>query len=72
MDLVYQLWEKPWEDGAVKWQAEPEMAYDPSKIYKTDFDGEFHRYFLVHLHFTRAAIRTLEIPNPERLANSDF
>ena len=43
MDLVYQLWEKSWEDGAVKWQAEPEMAYDPSKIHKINFDGEFHR-----------------------------
>lgn len=39
MDLVYQLLEKSWEDGAVKWQAEPEMAYDPSKIHKIDFDG---------------------------------
>ena len=46
MDLVYQLWEKSWEDGAVKWQIEPEMAYDPSKIHKIDFDGEFHRYQL--------------------------
>ena len=43
MVLVYQLWEKSWEDGAVKWQAEPEIAYDPSKIHKIDFDGEFHK-----------------------------
>jgi FMN-dependent oxidoreductase (nitrilotriacetate monooxygenase family) len=51
MDLVYQLWEKSWEDGAVKWQIEPEMAYDPSKIHKIDFDGEYHRchaYFQTH------------------------
>lgn len=34
MDIVYSLWEKSWEDGAQKWQVEPEMAYDPSKIHK--------------------------------------
>ncbi|RDW63905.1 nitrilotriacetate monooxygenase component A IIA synthase subunit A [Coleophoma crateriformis] len=48
MDLVYQLWEKSWEDGAVAWQAEPEMAYDPEKIHKIDFDGEFHRCHAYH------------------------
>lgn len=39
------------EDGAIKWQAEPEMAYDPSKIHKIEFDGEFHKcnaYFQTH------------------------
>lgn len=39
------------EDGAIKWQAEPEMAYDPSKIHKIEFNGEFHKcnaYFQTH------------------------
>lgn len=47
--LHNRLWERSWEDGAVKWQIEPEEAYDPTKIHKIDFDGEFHRYF--HLQY---------------------
>lgn len=50
-DYCVRLWEKSWEDGAVKWQAEPEMAYDPSKVHKIDFEGEYlrcHAYFQTH------------------------
>jgi alkanesulfonate monooxygenase SsuD/methylene tetrahydromethanopterin reductase-like flavin-dependent oxidoreductase (luciferase family) len=35
----------------VKWQVEPEMAYDPSKVHKIDFEGEYlrcHAYFQTH------------------------
>jgi alkanesulfonate monooxygenase SsuD/methylene tetrahydromethanopterin reductase-like flavin-dependent oxidoreductase (luciferase family) len=39
MDLVYQIWEDCWEDGAQKWQVEPGMVYDPDKIYRTEFKG---------------------------------
>jgi alkanesulfonate monooxygenase SsuD/methylene tetrahydromethanopterin reductase-like flavin-dependent oxidoreductase (luciferase family) len=38
-----RLWEQSWEDGAVKFQVEPEMAYDASKIHKIHFDGKHHR-----------------------------
>ncbi|KAH8678282.1 putative xenobiotic compound monooxygenase, DszA family [Xylariales sp. PMI_506] len=56
MDLVYQLWESSWEDGATCWQVEPEMAYDPSKIHKINFDGDYHR---CHAYFQTP-------PSPQR------
>jgi alkanesulfonate monooxygenase SsuD/methylene tetrahydromethanopterin reductase-like flavin-dependent oxidoreductase (luciferase family) len=37
------LWEKSWEDGAVRWQNEPEMAFDPSKIHNINYEGKYHR-----------------------------
>jgi alkanesulfonate monooxygenase SsuD/methylene tetrahydromethanopterin reductase-like flavin-dependent oxidoreductase (luciferase family) len=43
MLIVNRLWEKSWEDGAVTWSEEPEMAYDPSKIHKIKFEGKYHR-----------------------------
>lgn len=48
MDIVYQLWERSWEDGAQVWQIEPEMAYDPSKIHKIDYTGKYHRMHAFH------------------------
>ncbi|KFA70190.1 hypothetical protein S40285_04415 [Stachybotrys chlorohalonatus IBT 40285] len=48
MQIVYQLWEKSWEDGAQLWQEEPEMAYDPSKIHKIEFDGKYHKMHAFH------------------------
>ncbi|RDW57038.1 nitrilotriacetate monooxygenase component A IIA synthase subunit A-2 [Coleophoma cylindrospora] len=44
MDIVYQLWEKCWEDGVQQWSVEPEMAYDPSKFNKITFDGKYHQF----------------------------
>lgn len=44
MDIVYQLWEKSWEDGVQTWQAEPEMAYDPSKIHKVEYEGKYFKF----------------------------
>ncbi|KAH6669953.1 luciferase-like domain-containing protein [Halenospora varia] len=48
MDIVYQLWEKSWEDGAQVWQSEPEMAYDPSKIHRIDYTGKYHKMSAFH------------------------
>jgi alkanesulfonate monooxygenase SsuD/methylene tetrahydromethanopterin reductase-like flavin-dependent oxidoreductase (luciferase family) len=42
MDLLYRLWEQSWEDGAQKWSVEPEMAYDPKKIHRIEFEGTYY------------------------------
>jgi alkanesulfonate monooxygenase SsuD/methylene tetrahydromethanopterin reductase-like flavin-dependent oxidoreductase (luciferase family) len=45
------MWEWSWEDGAQKWSVEPEMAYDPAKIHKIKFDGQYHKmdgFFQTH------------------------
>ncbi|KAE9372766.1 bacterial luciferase-like protein [Stipitochalara longipes BDJ] len=44
MDIVYQLWEKSWEDGCQVFQEEPEMAYDPSKIHKISYQEKYHKF----------------------------
>ncbi|EHL01389.1 putative monooxygenase moxC [Glarea lozoyensis 74030] len=44
----WKLWEKSWEDGAQVWQEEPEMAYDPSKIHKVEYDGKYHKMHAFH------------------------
>ncbi|PMD55177.1 xenobiotic compound monooxygenase, DszA family [Hyaloscypha bicolor E] len=33
-----------WEDGAQLWQAEPEMAYDPSKVHRIEFNGKYQKF----------------------------
>ncbi len=48
MDIVYQLWEKSWEDGAQVWQEEPEMAYDPSKIHTINYEGKYFKMKAAH------------------------
>ena len=48
MDIVYQLWEKSWEDGAQAWQEEPEMAYDPSKIHTINYEGKYFKMKAAH------------------------
>jgi alkanesulfonate monooxygenase SsuD/methylene tetrahydromethanopterin reductase-like flavin-dependent oxidoreductase (luciferase family) len=45
IDVCFQLWENSWEDGASTWKVEPEMAYDPSKIHRTDYKGQHHQLF---------------------------
>lgn len=52
MSIVYSLWEKSWEDGAQNWQAEPEMAYDPSKIHKVLLSIPPLAYILCFLLFS--------------------
>jgi hypothetical protein len=37
-------WEESWEDGAQRWQAEPEMAYDPSKVHRVEFNGKYQKF----------------------------
>jgi alkanesulfonate monooxygenase SsuD/methylene tetrahydromethanopterin reductase-like flavin-dependent oxidoreductase (luciferase family) len=44
MDIVYQLWEKSWDDGAQKWQVEPEMAFDPDKVHTVVYEGKYHKF----------------------------
>ncbi|KAH8658238.1 luciferase-like domain-containing protein [Xylariales sp. PMI_506] len=44
MDLVYRLWEGCWEEGAQVWDVEPEMAYDPSKIHRIEYQGKYHKF----------------------------
>lgn len=39
--LCPRLWEKSWADDAQQWQVEPEMAYDPSKIQKINYQGKY-------------------------------
>ncbi|KAH8678283.1 coenzyme dependent N5,N10-methylene tetrahydromethanopterin reductase [Xylariales sp. PMI_506] len=41
MEIVYSLWEKSWAADAQVWQVEPEMAYDPSKIQKINYEGKY-------------------------------
>ncbi|RDW95108.1 luciferase-like protein [Coleophoma crateriformis] len=43
MDLVYQLWEDCWDDGAQKWSVEPECAYDPDMIHRVEYNGKYHK-----------------------------
>lgn len=45
------MWERGWEDDAQQWQHEPEMAYDPSKIHRIEFEGNWHKmsgFFQTH------------------------
>jgi len=45
------MWEKGWEDDAQVWQLDPEMAYDPSKIHRIEFNGNYHKmsgFFQTH------------------------
>ncbi|KAE9982771.1 hypothetical protein EG328_010635 [Venturia inaequalis] len=44
MELIYQLWEKSWDDGAAKWQASPEVAYDAEKIHRIEYLGKYHKF----------------------------
>ncbi|KAH8880228.1 Nitrilotriacetate monooxygenase component A/pristinamycin IIA synthase subunit A, partial [Thozetella sp. PMI_491] len=41
MEIVYSLWEKSWEDGAQKWQVNPEMAYDPARVHEIKYNGKY-------------------------------
>jgi len=45
------MWEKGWENDAQVSQLEPEMAYDPSKIHRIEFNGKYHKmsgFFQTH------------------------
>jgi alkanesulfonate monooxygenase SsuD/methylene tetrahydromethanopterin reductase-like flavin-dependent oxidoreductase (luciferase family) len=38
----FSFWEGSWEDGAQMWSSE-KGAYDPNKIHKITYNGEFHK-----------------------------
>ena len=48
MEIVYQLWNKSWDDGAQLFQTEPEMAYNPRKVHKVHYDGRYHTMHAFH------------------------
>lgn len=51
MPLEERMRERGWEDDAQVWSVDPEMAYDPSKIYRIEFNGTYHRmsgFFQTH------------------------
>ncbi|KAK5116290.1 hypothetical protein LTR85_009262 [Meristemomyces frigidus] len=48
MEILYRLWEQSWEDGAQVWSPNPEMAYNPSKIHKIEFEGKYHKFSGYH------------------------
>ncbi|EXJ88130.1 hypothetical protein A1O1_05058 [Capronia coronata CBS 617.96] len=43
VDVVYRLWEGSWDDDAQVWDVERNVAYDPARIKKIEFDGRFHK-----------------------------
>lgn len=47
-ELLYQLWEGSWEDDAQQWDIDANMAYDPAKIKKIEFNGKFHKLSAAH------------------------
>jgi long-chain alkane monooxygenase len=56
MDVVYQLWEASWEDGAVKRDKEGRIFADPAKVHPVRHQGR---------HFQLDAIHLCE-PSPQR------
>jgi long-chain alkane monooxygenase len=49
MQVVYQLWEGSWEDGAVKRDRAGRVFADPAKIHRVRHDGQFYRVDAIHL-----------------------
>ena len=49
MDLVYQLWEGSWEDGAVLRDRANHRFADPSRIHRVQHDGKYFRLDGIHL-----------------------
>lgn len=45
------MWEYGWEDGVQKWSIDPEIAYDPAKIHRIEYKGQYHKmsgFFQTH------------------------
>ncbi|KAK5307095.1 hypothetical protein LTR99_000063 [Exophiala xenobiotica] len=38
-----ELWEGSWDDDAQVWDVENDVAYEPGRIHRIDFEGQFHR-----------------------------
>jgi alkanesulfonate monooxygenase SsuD/methylene tetrahydromethanopterin reductase-like flavin-dependent oxidoreductase (luciferase family) len=49
MELVYQLWEASWEDGAVLRDKANRLFADPSKIHRVRYAGRHYRLDAIHL-----------------------
>jgi len=49
MDIVYQLWEKSWEDGAVLRDAENGVFADPSKVHRITHAGKYFKIDSIHM-----------------------
>jgi alkanesulfonate monooxygenase len=49
MDLVYQLWEGSWEDGAVLRDRAARRFADPARIHRVQHDGTYFRLDGIHL-----------------------
>lgn len=43
MDVVYQLWERSWDDDAVVLDPATGMHTDPAKVYRINHDGKYFR-----------------------------
>ncbi|EXJ85308.1 hypothetical protein A1O3_05983 [Capronia epimyces CBS 606.96] len=43
MEVLYDLWEGSWEDGAQVFDKEQDMAYDPKKVHKVDHQGRYYK-----------------------------
>lgn len=39
-----RFWEQSWEDEVQLWQAEPEVAYDPSKVHRIEYNGKYQKF----------------------------
>src|SRR5579862_932796 len=49
MQLMYQLWEGSWDEGAVKRDRAGRVFADPAKIRRVRHEGEFYRLDAIHL-----------------------
>ncbi len=49
MQVVYQLWEGSWEDGAVLRDRDRRIFADPAKIHRIRHEGRFYRVDAIHL-----------------------
>jgi FMN-dependent oxidoreductase (nitrilotriacetate monooxygenase family) len=49
MEIVYQLWEGSWEEGAVPRDRARRLYADPAKIHRIRHQGKFYRVDAIHL-----------------------
>ena len=49
MQVVYQLWEGSWEDGALLRDRDSRVFADPARIHRIQHEGRFYRVDAIHL-----------------------
>lgn len=49
MQIQYGLWERSWEDGAVRRDREVGVFTDPSRVHRVHHDGEYFNIDAIHL-----------------------